>query len=95
MRIHRCRSQNGLFAQKKNFWGKIINIIFFYLLATFIVQNFKRFLRQIQSYEDAPFLDKNELLCRRKNFSREPVHEPCSFFYGYLHSKNQSQISIN
>ena len=33
-----------------------IIITFIYLLALFIVQNLKKFLQQIQSYEDAPFL---------------------------------------
>ena len=36
----------------KNIFRKIINIILIYLLAPFIVQNFKKFFQQIQSYED-------------------------------------------
>ena len=35
--------------------GTIINIIFIYLLAPFILQNFKKFLEPIQSYGDVPF----------------------------------------
>ena len=40
-----------------NFFGvQIIIITFIYLLVLFIVQNFKKFLQRIPSYEDAPFL---------------------------------------
>ena len=35
---------------------KNIIITFIYLLAFFIVQNLKKFLKRIQSYKDAPFL---------------------------------------
>ena len=38
------------------FLVQTIIITFIYLLALFIVQNLKKFLQQIQSYEDAPFL---------------------------------------
>ena len=38
------------------FLVETIIITFIYLLALFIVQNLKKFLLQIQSYEDAPFL---------------------------------------
>ena len=31
-----------------------------YLSAPFIVKNFKKNLKQIQSYEDAPFLGQND-----------------------------------
>ena len=40
---------------QKFFW-KIINITLICLLAPFMVQNFKKFFQQIQSYEDAQFL---------------------------------------
>ena len=39
-----------------NFLVETIIITFIYLLALFIVQNLKKFLQQIQSYKDAPFL---------------------------------------
>ena len=42
MRMHHFWPQNGLLAPKV-FW-KIINIILIYLLAPFIVQNFKKIL---------------------------------------------------
>ena len=38
------------------FLVQTIIITFIYLLALFIVQNLKKFLLQIQGYEDAPFL---------------------------------------
>ena len=40
----------------KIFLIQTIIITFIYLLALFIVQNFKKILQWIQSYEDAPFL---------------------------------------
>ena len=40
----------------KFFWCKQLLLLFIYLLALFIVQNFKRLLQQIQSYEDASSL---------------------------------------
>ena len=56
MRTHHFWIQNGLFAPNKFFfWEKVMNIIFIYLLAPFIVKNFKKFLQRIQSYEDTPF----------------------------------------
>ena len=39
------------------FSRKTTNQIFMYLLAPFIMQNFKQFLEPIQSYEDVPFSD--------------------------------------
>ena len=37
-------AQNGPFAPNKNFFFKILNITVIYLLAPFIVQNFKKIL---------------------------------------------------
>ena len=47
---------SGPFIMNKIFLVQTIIITFIYLLALFIVQNLKKFLRQIQSYEDVPFL---------------------------------------
>ena len=41
------------------FLVQTIIITFFYLLALFIVQNLKKFLQPIHSYEDVPFLGPN------------------------------------
>ena len=56
MRMCHFRAQNGPFVLNKIFLVQTIIITFIYLLALFIVQNLKKFLQQIQSYEDAPFL---------------------------------------
>ena len=50
------RAQSGPFLLNKFFLVQTIIITFIYLLALFTVQNLKKFLQQIQSYEDAPFL---------------------------------------
>ena len=42
MRMHHFSTQNGPFAQSKIFFGKKLLILFSYLLASFIVQNFLR-----------------------------------------------------
>ena len=52
------RAQNGPFALKKIFVGKTINIIFTYLLLPFSVQNFKKLLEGIQSYDGTSFWDQ-------------------------------------
>ena len=52
------QAQNDPLALKKTFSVQAIIITFIYLLALFIVQNLKKFLLQIQSYEDVPFLDQ-------------------------------------
>ena len=62
------RAQNGPFAMNKIFLVPTIIIIFIYLLALFIVQNFKEFLQWIQSYEDVPFLgSKWSIYLKQKN----------------------------
>ena len=43
-------------------------ITFLYILALFIVQNLKKFLQQIQSYEDAPFLGPKWSICPKQIF---------------------------
>ena len=44
-----------------------IIITFIYPLALFTVQNLNKFLQQIQSYEDAPFLDPKWNICPKQN----------------------------
>ena len=56
MRMCHFRAQNSPFVLNKFFLVQTIIITFIYLLALFIVQNLKKFLQQIQSYKDAPFL---------------------------------------
>ena len=47
---------NGPLAQNYNFFRKTVNSTFMYLLASFILQNFKKFLELIQSYKNTSFL---------------------------------------
>ena len=76
------------------FFGKKINIIFIYLLAPFIVQNFKNFLHRIQSYEDVPFWDPKWSTCPNENFFRKPVNRPCSF-HSCVSECKKSKSDIN
>ena len=56
-------AQNDPFAPQKVFLVQTIIITFIYLLAVFIVQNLKKFLQDIHSYEDAPFLGPKWFAC--------------------------------
>ena len=81
----------------KIFLVETIIITFIYLLALFIVQNFKKFLQQIQSYEDAPFLGPKWSICPNYFFFLENYqylsHLPISaFHWAKLKKKNFQQI---
>ena len=53
---------------KMNFFSrKATNKIFLYLLAPFILQNLKKFLESIQSYETVPFFGLKEPICPEQN----------------------------
>ena len=69
MRMCHFWAQNDPFDLNKNFLVQTIIITFNYLLALFIVQNLKKFLQQIQSYEDVPFLGQMVHLLSQKSFS--------------------------
>ena len=56
------------FCMNKLFLVQTIIITLIYLLGLFIVQNFKKFLQHIQSYEDAPFLGQKWSICPEKIF---------------------------
>ena len=64
------RAQNGPFVLNKIFLVQTI-IIFIYLLALFIVQNFKKLLLVIQNYEDVPLLGPKWSICPKQNFFLE------------------------
>ena len=68
MRMCHFRAQNGPFVLNKIFLVQTIIITFIYLLALFIVQNLKKFLKQIQSYEDAPFWGPKWSICSKQIF---------------------------
>ena len=73
---------------------KIINIIFIYLLAPFIVQNIKKIWKWIQSYEDAPFLGPKWPIFPNDLFYIKPVNKTCSF-HSCLSSCQKSKSYIN
>ena len=66
MKMHHFGAQNGSFAPNNCFFWKIINIILIYLLAPIIGQNFKKFCKRIQSYEDVPFLGPKWSICPKQ-----------------------------
>ena len=70
MRMCHFQAQNGTFVLNFFFFFLIQTIIitFIYLLALFIVQNLKKFLQRIQSYEDAPFLGPKWSICPKQFF---------------------------
>ena len=53
---------------ERNFLAQTIIITFIYLLAIFTVQNFKKFLQRIQSYEDVPIFGTKWSICPKQNF---------------------------
>ena len=53
---------------KTFFLVQTIIINFIYLLALFIVQNFKKFLQRSQSYEDVPFWGPKWSICTKQIF---------------------------
>ena len=70
MRMCNFWTQNGPFVLNKIFLVQTIIITFIYLLVLFIVQNFKKFLQSIQSYEDVSFFDPKWSICPKKNFGK-------------------------
>ena len=68
MRMCHFWAQNGPFALNKFFGVQTIVISLIYLLVFFIVQNFKKFLQQIQSYDNAPFLGPKWTICPKQIF---------------------------
>ena len=67
------RAQNDPFALSKKFLVKTINITFICLLVLFIMQNLKKFLQRIHSYEDAPFLGPKGLICPKQEFFKKKL----------------------
>ena len=61
-------TQNDQFALNKIFLVQTIIITLIYLLALFTVENFKKFLWRIQSYEDVPFLGPKWSTCPKQFF---------------------------
>ena len=74
MRMCHFRAQNGPFVLNKFFLVQTIIITFIYLLALFIVQNLKKFLQPILSYEDMPFLGPKLSICPKQFFLGEIIN---------------------
>ena len=74
------------------FW-RIIDIILIYLLAPFIVQNFKNILpADLELWGYAVFGLKMADFPKLEFFSENLLMSLVSFIHVYLHAKNQSQI---
>ena len=71
MRMRHFWTQNSPFVLNKIFLVRNIVITFIYLLALFIVQNFKNFLQRMQSYDDAPILGPKWSTCLKQKFFLE------------------------
>ena len=97
MRMCHFQAQNGPFVMNKIFLVQTIIITFIYLLALFIVQNLKKFLQQIQNYDDALFLDPKWSICPKHFFFWENYyyhsHLPISPFHCAKFKKNSSSGS--
>ena len=81
MRMCHFRAQNGPFVLNKFFLVQTIIITFIYLLALFIVQNLKKFLQRIQSYEDVPFLGPKWSICPKQIFFGKLLISLSSTYY--------------
>ena len=62
------RVQNTPICPEQNFLVQTIIITFIYLLAFSIVQNFKKFLQRMKSYEDVSFLGQKWSIYPRQRF---------------------------
>ena len=71
MRMCHFQAQNDPLALSKIFLVQNIIITFIYLMALFIVQNLKKFLQLIQTYEGASFLGPKWSICPKQNFFLE------------------------
>ena len=71
----------------KQMFLEIINIILIYLLAPFIVQNYKKILPADPELWRCAFFGP-------RMFSKNLLMSLISFIHAYLHAKNQSQILI-
>ena len=70
MRMYHFRAQNGPFVLNKNFFDTNHYYYFHLPIGPFIVQNFKKFLQSIQSYEDVSFFDPKWSICPKKFFGK-------------------------
>ena len=71
MRMHHFWTKNGPFAPKNFFWKKLL---ISFLSTYWPLKIVKKFLQQIQKYEDAPFLGPKWSTCPNENFFQK---KPC------------------
>ena len=91
--MHPFWAQNGPIAPI--FFWKIINIILIYILAPFIVQNFRKILPlDPELWECAIFGPKMADFPKQEFFLENLLISLVSFIHAYIHAKNQSQILI-
>ena len=94
MRMCHFHAQIGPFVMNKIFLVKTVIITFIYLLTIFIMQNLKKFLQRIQSYEDAPFLDPKWSICAKHFFFHSYL--PISpFHWGKFKKKSSSGSRVS
>ena len=74
------------------FLVQTIIITFIYLLALFIVQNLKKFLQQIQSYEDAPFLGPKWSICPKQFFWGKIINTILIYLLTHFNVQNLKKI---
>ena len=94
MRMCHFQVQSVPFVLNKSFLVQTIIITFIYLLALFDVQDLKKNIQRIQSYEDAQFLGPKWPISPNDNFFRKPFHKPC-FFHSCLSTCQKSKSDIN
>ena len=88
-------AQNGPFAPNKKFFWKIINITLIYLLAPFIVQNFKKILTADPELRGSTILwPKMAHFPKWEFFFGKPVNESC-FFHSWLSTCQKSKSYFN
>ena len=81
--------------QNKIFVWKTITVILSYLLADFIVQNFKKILpADPELWACAIYGSQNDPFPQIRIFSENLLMSLVSFIHAYLHARNQSQILI-
>ena len=95
--MHHFWAQNRPFATNKFFWKKIFTSFLstYWLLS--LCKIWKKFFKQIQTYDSVPCWGPKWPICPNKNFFiKDLLISLVPFINVYLHAKNQSEIlSIN
>ena len=91
--------KNAPFALNKKSLVEIISITSIWILAPFSMQNFKKFLEGIKSYEDGPFLGPNWFIYPKQETFWEkllilfsPTYRPLSLCKVLKDSYNESRV---